>query len=174
MVEEYTDEGEQLGSPILLGKGNISNYMRAQSFACCNDLGIDLSQSQSALTTGPFRFYLDHEVGTAVGGANQGIFFSPGSMQLITFNEYEGSFNQEINGTVFGTMPDPLIPGLTYDIRIFGRDCVTETNGEGWDVKISLIYDVFTMPEDIYETGDRLKTAGGAVNGIFQANWLAV
>jgi len=149
------------GQPIMVGEGNLELAIMAAQYGCCNLQGQDIGKMNSAPG---FKFYKDVQLGTAFGNANAFLAFMPGSMQLMSWNKYVGNFTRQIGTKFRGTMPDPVIPGLMYDISIQPNEC-----GEYYDLKIDAYYDLFAAPTTLFKTGDRLAKVNGVVKGVATA-----
>jgi hypothetical protein len=61
-------------------------------------------------------------------------------------------------------MPDPLIPGLKYDISIVPNEC-----DEYYDLKVDAYFDLFAAPDTLFKDGDRLEGVNGVIKGIATA-----
>ncbi len=143
--------------PILFGEGIFDLANDALNYGCCNAGGTDFGQMAKA--TG-YKFYRDFVTSTAGGlGLNAVGAFLPGYVQLATFNEYVGSFAGPFANDVRGTMPDPVIPGLRYDVRIRPTTDCTDL----YDIIIGLHFDLWVAPDDTFATGDRLAGVNGAL-----------
>lgn len=151
------------GAPIIVGEGNMELAIMAAQYGCCNTQGQDIGK----MATNPgFKFYKDVQLGgsSAFNNANAFLSFMPGTMQLMSYNKYVGNFARQIGTKFRGTLPDPVIPGLVYDISIQPNEC-----GEYYDLKIDAYYDLFAAPNTVFKTGDRLAKVNGVVKGIASA-----
>lgn len=149
------------GFPIMVGEGNLELAIMSAQYGCCNMQGQDIGKMD---TSPGFKFYKDVQLGTTFSNANAFLSFMPGSMQLMSWNKYVGNFTRQIGTKFRGTMPDPVIPGLKYDISIQPNEC-----GEYYDLKIDAYYDLFAAPTTLFKTGDRLAKVNGVVKGIATA-----
>lgn len=146
------------GTPIVFGGGNMDLALMSLGYGCCNDGGSDFGKMKSQAAG--FKFYEDYsDFATLYGNANAAIAFMPSTLQLVTYNKYVGSYARPIGTMERGTIPDPKIPGLSYDIRILPNEC-----GEYYDIFINLDFDLFAAPTTLFATGDRLE----GVNGVFK------
>lgn len=133
------------GRPILIGDGNLDIYTRMSNIGCCNNFGVDMSQ------TGKFDYFNDRFVGDIIGGDDDFIALAPGYVQLLTWNKYVGSYKKE-NGTfAHGTIMDP-ITGLTFDMKWHFNDC-----NDTWSLFFGLWYDLYFLPANAYAAGDELE-----------------
>lgn len=144
------------GKPIVVGYGKFDEAVRALSYGCCNDGGTDFGQMNGAR---PFQYYEDFQVDAALGADNVFVL-APGSVQLVTYNEYRGSRGGRIDNVNRGTMPDLQIPGLKWDLRVIEDGC-----NERYTMIAGLWFDTYVAPLDSYAAGDRLA----GVNGAFKA-----
>jgi hypothetical protein len=144
------------GSPILVGSGLWELTNTALEYGCCNDGGTDFGQM--ARSAG-YKFYIDDTTGTALAAADAAFAFMPGTAHLLTFNKNVGNFARPIGVRERGTIADPSVPGLRYDISIVPNEC-----GEYYDVYLDIDFGLWTAPVTLFGTGD--YRAG--VNGIFK------
>lgn len=152
------------GMPLVFGGGNIDLAFSALELGCCNDIGQDFGKMSK---NAGFKFYFDDsDMNTLLGNANAFGILQPKAAQFVTFNKYVGSFARPHGLTERGTMPDPKLPGIRYDIRIVPNECAEE----GWDMFVNLDYGFYFAPTNLYKSGDRLE----GVNGLFKAIAAAV
>lgn len=145
-------------APIVFGGGVMDLAIMAAQYGCCNNAGQDFGvmKSQGA----GFKFYEDYEAfNTYFSNANAFIAYLPKTIQFATYNKYVGNFAKPIGTMSRGTMPDPALPGIKYDLRLLPSECEEE-----YDLFINLDFDFFFAPDDMYASGDRLA----GVNGIFK------
>ncbi len=151
------------GQPIVVGEGYLDLALAALSYGCCNNSGNDFGKMNG--NTG-FKYYKDFTMGAALGGGGvdtEWLAFMPGAMQLATYNEYVGAFARPIGIVERGTIPDPALPGIKYDMRIIPNACSGNNVVESYDVIIGLHFDLYQAPINMFKAGDRLVN----VNGIF-------
>lgn len=150
------------GTPLVFGGGNLDLAVMAAQLGCCNSAGQDLSMIG---TYAGFKFYEDYtDMNTYFGDANAFGMFLPKMAQMITYNKYVGSFAREIGVIQRGTMPDPKLPGISYDIRLKPSDC-----DEVYNLYVNLDYDFYFAPLDMFKAGDRLRGVNGVLKGIATA-----
>lgn len=149
------------GQPIIVGEGYLDLALRALEYGCCNTSGNDFGQMKS---NPGFKYYQDYTMGSAIGTVDTDwLAFLPGAMQLATYNEYVGAFARPIGVVERGTIPDPALPGIKYDMRIIPNACSGNNVVESYDVIIGLHFDLYAAPVNMFKSGDRLAN----VNGIF-------
>lgn len=137
-------------TPIVIGRGEFLTASTMIGIGCCNtNQGIDMSQ-----VNGQYIWFDDHDTNTILG-ANQLIAMVPGAIQLVTWNENVGEYEEIFDGTEFTTIIDP-VTGLRFDLSIKKDDC-TRT----YTVQIYLRYFVFTLPADYYLPTDPLFQTRG-------------
>lgn len=153
------------GLPILVGEGNLERASMVAEYGCCNLAGQDIGQMQGA--GAGFKFYGDVQLGDSTHFNNENAFvgFMPGSMQLMSYNKYVGDYAGPIGTKVRGTLPDPVIPGLVYDISVQPDEC-----NENYDLKVDAYFDLFAAPKTLFKTGDRLNGVNGVVKGVATAS----
>lgn len=131
--------------PIVIGAGYLSHYVRQVGIGCCNDLGQNIGQA------GNLDFFHDRYVGGVLGNANAFIALVPGYIQLLTYNEYAGSYAKENDVFSHGTIVDP-VTGIRYDMKWHYNDC-----DDTYFLQIGLNYDLFFLPADAFAYGDELN-----------------
>jgi hypothetical protein len=146
--------------PIVVGDNNMYKAVMAMGYGCCNDAGIDFDKMARSGTR--FDFY--HDV-TAdylgdYGNANAFGMWIPGNFQFVPTLENVGNFAGKIDNVTYGTMPDTLYPGLTYDMKLIESGC-----DKTYTLAISVKYDFWGMP-NIFKAGDRLNNVTGIFTGI--------
>jgi len=131
--------------PLVIGAGYLSHYVRQVGIGCCNSLGQDIGQA------GNLDFFHDRFVGTILGNANAFIGLVPGYIQLLTYNEYAGSYSKENDVFSHGTIVDPFT-GIRYDMKWHYNDC-----NDTYFLQIGLNYDLHFLPNDAFAYGDELN-----------------
>jgi hypothetical protein len=151
------------GLPIVVGEGALDLALGALEYGCCNLNGTDFG----AMAKNPgFKYYTDFSVGTdAIGDSNGFVAYMPGSMQFADWNKYVGGFARPIGVVERGTIPDPVVPGLKYDMKIIPNACSGSSLVESYDIIISLHFDLWTAPTTQFQAADR----NYQVSGIFKA-----
>lgn len=149
------------GMPLVVGNGVISYAFDELGIGCCNIGGQDIGKLGARQDA---KFFYDAADMVShfgqVGTATPFISFFPKMAQMVTFNKYVGpTFSKPIGTMERGTLPDPKLPGLRYDIRMMPNEC-----GEYWDLWVDLDYDFYFAPQTLYKSSDRLS----GVNGIFK------
>ena len=150
------------GMPLVVGNGVISYAMDELGIGCCNIGGQDIGKLGARQDA---KFFYDSadlasHFGVLPDGAQPFISFFPKMAQMVTFNKYVGpTFSKPIGTMERGTLPDPKLPGLRYDIRMMPNEC-----GEYWDLWVDLDYDFYFAPQTLFKSTDRLN----GVNGIFK------
>jgi hypothetical protein len=154
------------GQPIVVGEGALDLSISSLQYGCCNLNGIDFGKMAGANPAG-FKYYKDFTIGAdSVGDGNGFAMYMPGAMQFASYNEYVGpGFNRPIGTVERGTIPDPAVPGLVYDMRIIPNACSGNSVVESYDIIIGLHFDLYVSPTNMFQTADRLN----GVNGVFKA-----
>lgn len=150
IIQDFTNIG-YTGKPIVVGTGLLAHYMRQTSIGCCNDSGINLAQA------GNLYFFHDLEVNTYIG-TNHFIGLVPGMVQLITKNDYVGTYAKESPTFSHGTVTDPFT-GITWDIKWHYNDC-----DDTYSMQIGVWYKQFFMPSDIYQADDDFYGVNGVLH----------
>lgn len=152
ILKEYDEAGGR-GTPMFIGSGSLALFARQQQIACCNDLGSD----QAGLN-GEYLYYNDRFSTSVLANPEDFIVLEPGATQLVTWNRYMGDRAKMVPGVYeHGTITDPFT-GLMYDLKSHYDDCADQ-----WVIKLSLRWDLFILPSNVYAAGDDLN----GVNGIY-------
>lgn len=144
-ILEDIEAMDGMDKPLVIGSGKLARYVRNVGIGCCNDLGQEIGQA------GNLDFFRDRFVGTILGNADDFISILPGHFQLLTYNEYVGSYAKENQVFSHGTILDP-VSGLTFDMKWHYNDC-----DDFYFVQIGLHYDLFVMPSNVFAYGDELN-----------------
>lgn len=152
------------GLPIVVGEGALDLAIGALEYGCCNLNGNDFG----AMAKNPgFKYYTDFTIGTdAVGSADGFAAFMPGTLQFADYNEYVGGFARPIGVVERGTIPDPAIPGLKYDMRVIPNACSGSSVTESYDIIIGVHFDLWVAPNTMFQSADRLYQVNGVFKGI--------
>ncbi len=150
VIEDFTNIGYS-GKPIVVGAGNLSHYVRQVGIGCCNDDGINLAQA------GNLYYFHDLNVNTIIG-TNHFIAMRPGSVQLITRNDYVGTYAKENQVFSHGTVVDPFT-GIQWDIKWHYDDCA-----DNWSLIIGVWYKQFFLPDNIFAAADDLFGVNGVLH----------
>lgn len=150
------------GIPLTFGEGKWDLALSALNYGCCNEGGIDFGKMQA---NAGLKYYKDFQAGTILGGADYFGAFLPGSLQFATYNDYVGGFARPIDGVERGTIPDPALPGIKYDMRVIPVACSGNDVVEHYNIIIGVHFDLWAAPTNMFKSGDRLN----GVNGVFKA-----
>lgn len=138
------------GKPIVVGSGNLAQYIRQIGVGCCNDDGLNLSEA------GNLSFYRDRFV-EGIMGDNSIIGLVPGMVQLLTWNEYVGDYTAESPTFSHSTIMDPKT-GLKLDMRWHFNDC-----DDTFSLNLGLNYKLHFIPTDAFAAEDELYGYNGSV-----------
>jgi hypothetical protein len=148
--------------PIVFGGGNLDLAIMAGQFGCCNDGGIDTG---AVVRNAGFDFYRDYsDMSSVLGNANGFGAFFPGAIQMVKFNKYVGSFARQIGTMERGLLPDPVVDGLVYDMRVLPSECT-----ESYTLFINLDFGFYYAPTNLFKAGDRLVGVNGVLKGVAAA-----
>lgn len=124
------------GAPIVVGGSMSELYAKSQSIACCNTVaGMDLSAM-----SGNAYYYFDPQINT-IGQATEFYGWTPGAVQMVTWNRYLGEYAKRSDDMEHGTIVDPFT-GLVYDLKTSYDDCA-----EKWYVELALNWNIVDMPK---------------------------
>lgn len=138
ILDEFDMISNGAGRPILVGAKELKQYVAMANLGCCNAQGLDITKSN-----GEFAFFADYQVDTVINdGDEHYLGYIPGALQLITTNRYRPPFSVMSETQQQGTLTDPNT-GLVYDM-FMKMDC------EVWTVTLSMWYNLYIQPDDIY------------------------
>ena len=149
--QDYYEKNQYFGTPAIIGAGNVMKYWKTIASGCCNQDGVDMASYANSLGWAPF---LDTMIESTFG-SNQFMVLAPGMLQLVPYHRYVGD-----NAGQFGTAVDTLITdphtGLTYDMKVNYDGC-----NESYYVRLTLNYELWYQPVDVYNAGDPLYRTNG-------------
>jgi len=163
LIEQF-EENELPMRPLAIGAGVFNRFNTSLMFGCCNNGGLDWSAMSDAAV---YQYYYDKMVATVSGDPNEFLILSPGAVQLIFANQaiLPGRQEGQRHGTtLYGTIPDPYVPGLIYDLAIRELDCGSDgIFNPTWRVYIGLLFDVAFIPDDAFAADDPLYGFNGVL-----------
>ena len=143
------------GPVMVIGDVDLLNFADLANYGCCSWGGVSIDQMN-----GRFLPFLDPNITTAFG-AGEFISLIPGTTQLLTFSRYNEPDKQYIDGmSSTGVVIDP-VSGLPFDMRF-----VYDPRCNAWDVEISMWYQLFNLPSDVYAAGDTFNGVRGSLNWV--------
>jgi hypothetical protein len=164
-ISAFTQQMRQfgwMGSPHVVHDFGALDRMigiNATQF-CCSEIGVNFQEVYNQF---PFRAFSDYLVNDVAGGnVNDAYVFYPGAANFIQYLEYKGNLGGKIDNIWRMTIPMPGIPGMNVDLRIIENGC-----DEDYDFIMGTYFDLFTAPDDMYKTGDRLDGVNGIVKAVF-------
>jgi hypothetical protein len=134
---------EMVGTPYIIGKGNFEKFARLSNYTGLQNSGIDGSFNSN------YMFEVDKYVDTK--GANDIIVAGKGAFQVFTYNKYAGNLGFNIGNAQAFTIPDPIVPNLTWDAKLEFLSC-----GEKFNLKLSVNAGVWIQPTEAFGYGDTL------------------
>lgn len=152
--------------PIMVGDSeNMDYFNNMLDYSCCNSAGVDVGRLNPH-----FSYWMSNHVPSVLGGADRVMVWNPGSVQLLTRNNFAGDFAFNFDGTQMrGTLVSPY-NGLTYDLEMTYHKCVDD--GEGgfkpnnhWGIALNLKYDIWFNPATFAAGTDKED-----INGVFPYN----
>lgn len=151
---DFSEKNEMMGSPMVIGSGYMSQYMRTLAAGCCNDGGVDMLSLSNQMGWSPF---IDTQL-ESVFGANHFIVLEPGSAQFLQFNSYVGEDATKAGDSVVRTTIKDPRTGIVYDLKVLQNDC-----DDNYVVIINLTYDIWFTPIAQYHFDDPLYGTRGSL-----------
>ena len=163
-ILDVTNEFEEAdfdGAPLLVGRGLLRNYAKLAQIACCNDWGQDVGEMGDG-AGGDFMYFIDRNLPTTLGNANAFLALRPGWFQQWTQPRYTGQYEIFTSEYDYNTtMIDPR-NGERFDVQSRLSSC----DFGQIDIVVSQNFDLFSVPDDIYDAADPLSTYRGSVQFI--------
>jgi hypothetical protein len=145
IIMEDMENIDSARRPIVIGGGKLAHYVRQVGIGCCNDFGIELSQA------GNMDFFRDRFVGPILGNVDDFIALVPGYVQLLTYNEYVGSYVKENDVFSHTTITDP-VTGIKFDMKWHYNDC-----DDFYFVQFGINYEMWFIPANSFAAYDELE-----------------
>lgn len=167
-------ENEICDSPCFVGGGLWAAWNIAQTIACCNQAGMDISR----IGLPSFKFDKDTQT---IWGQNSAALLAPGSVKFLGRNQFQGTGAGFKGGSFFTTLPMPVgdfgcnlddcLRDLVLDMQLRYIDCPQEIDlngvptqvGRGWQVIISKQYGLWVQPTNAYAATDELAGTNGTL-----------
>lgn len=168
LLDHHMSENEVYGQYLISGHGIFDRFNTSMQFGCCNQYGLNWDAMSSS---SPYRYYKDLKMRDITGDPNIFFVFAPGAVQFVYYND---TILSRMDGarhgnTLYGTIIDPLVPGLRYDVAIEETNCEGNRRAPRWTITLYLNYDIVFIPDNAFKAGqDRLHPAAGMSNGVFQ------
>lgn len=150
VIKNHQEDNYMTGRVAVVGLGKAREYMNRLVVGSPADGGYDVNEIMSAFG---MALYKDHYTTTALGAADRVLAIYEGLSQMFYYNLNRGVFDMQITEThIKGTLPDPVLPGITYDyILQYDSNCATGNGRQGaWVGRIMIDYDLWTVPEDAF------------------------
>jgi len=153
------------GGYFTVGAGNLLSFVTSLNYGCCNSNGLDWDAVNS---NAPFVFYLDGFVPQEGGDDNFFLALPFGETQFVYRNRALANASNDLigKGIARGTIGDPLLPGVEYDIEVRHIDCVNDEPQDVYEIFIRLRYDVIITPEFSFSASDRMYGYNGVLGYI--------
>jgi hypothetical protein len=154
MANEFTQ------TPFVFGGAAWEKYAKALGAACCGDLGVDAGVYS---TNSGVTIVYTPKIQTNSAEVDYGYSIIPGTVQVITYNEFGGEgniFAIDDDALKQGTITHPELP-LTFDY--YAKYTCTNANTKVWEIGVALAYDFIFLPADMYQAGDVMEGVNGVL-----------
>ena len=145
-IKNEQQDNYMTGRIALIGLGNARKYMNRLLVGSGADGGYDVNEIFNQFG---MALYPDHQTTASLGGADRVLAVYEGLSQVFTYNLNRGIFDMQVTAThIKGTMPDPVLPGLTWDyILKYDDNCSTGNGLQGaWVGRVFSYFDYWNMP----------------------------
>ena len=150
MIMQSARFAQFVNAPIVAGDYDIVNYYQAINVGGVAQTGLDFSMvNQGAPTILP-----SYRIGSAFSDTSKFIVMDTGSALPVWFNRYAGSLSARLSDDSHQFITLVSRRGIPFDVSIV-RDC------DAVNVKVSLAWDLFFKPNDLYENSDILDGVTG-------------
>jgi len=160
--------------PLIAGFGNFERFNTSANYGCCNSSGLSWD---SVMAGAPYKYYQDVNLGGLTGNDNYFLALAPGATQFVYHNNRglgRTSIDQRHGDTVYGLIPDPMLPGVWYNIAVQEKNCFEGMRKPSWTFSMYIYFDVAFLPDNAFSADDRLRTPGGISNGVYLFESLAI
>lgn len=151
------------GGYTLVGFGKLNSFITSLNYGCCNANGLDWD---AVANNTNLRYYQDIYVGQESGDDDFFLMLPLGETQFVWRNRNLVNAKTNTRGVTRGTISDPMLPGVTYDVEIREFDCINDDPGEVYEVFLRARYDVIITPEFAYNTTDPMFGYNGILGYI--------
>lgn len=167
LTHQMTDN-EVYGTYLISGFGVFDRFNTSMQYGCCNQWGINWDAMNASA---PYKFYKDLKLKDLTGNPDIFLALAPGTVQFVNYsNVLLQKLDNKRHGTfLHGTVIDPLVPGLRYDVAIEELNCSNNMLMPLWNINIYCNFDLAFIPDNAFKAGqDRLHPSAGMSNGVFQ------
>lgn len=155
MIMQSARFNDFCSAPIIAGDYDIVSYYNAIGVGCCATTGIDFSSVAQGIPT----ILPSWRIGSAFADTSKFIVMEAGAALPVWFTQYSGGLGAALSSETAQFTTVVSRRGIPFDVSII-RDTGSSCNTV--HVKVSLAWDLFFKPTDMYETSDVLY----GVNGI--------
>jgi len=160
--------------PLIVGLGNFERFNTSANYGCCNSSGLSWD---SMIASAPYKYYQDVHLPALAPNNNHFLALAPGATQFVYYNNRglgRTSIDSRHGDTIYGLIPDPMLPGVFYNVAIQEKNCVDGMRRPSWAISLYLYYDVAFIPDNAFSADDRLRTPAGISNGVYLYEALAI
>lgn len=156
IIQDYEENNEYVGTPMIIGNGNIGKHLKAIASGCCNDAGVDLARMLQISDLAGASYFNDTQALTSVLGAERFIVMAPGTTKFVGWNRYKGDAVR-LNGETSSvyTIIDP-ISGIEFDFKVTYDVCTEE-----YVFQLYKNFNLFNIPADAWCDDDVRKGTNG-------------
>lgn len=151
MIMQSARFNQFASAPIICGDYAIVNYYDAIGVGCCAQTGLDFS----SVAQGTPTILPSYRIGTAFSNdTSKFLVMEAGAALPVWFNQYSGGLGAALSDDAHQYTTIVSRRGIPFDLSVI-RDCNTV------NVKLSLAWDLFFKPTDMYENSDILDGVTG-------------
>ncbi len=162
-VIKYEFTANDYNGPIVaLGGEDLWKYANALVASTAdNDLGV---QPEILRQNAGINYGYSRKMAAALGGSQYLLGMMPGSIQILSFNEFAGADGNprviDDNALKQGTLQHPTIP-VIFD---YYAEYACSGSDRTWNFGLAFNFDTAFLPSDMFAIGDRME----GVNGLLQ------
>ena len=156
-IQVDMSRAEVNGGMVKIGANLLQHYIFHKGISCCNDRGFDAGRL--AQLTSPV---VDTNIDVQLGNTSNILVIRPGALQLLFRNNNLGEFAISNEGGETRTvMPDPVFPGVLYDLRMRWVTCDDLAEGDNIEdmnlrIQLSLRWGLWGYAADQFDAADPL------------------
>jgi hypothetical protein len=132
-------------APVVIGEYEIGRYFEAIKVGCCANTGIDFASVAQGLPT----YLPSYRMTDALASTSKFMALAAGAALPVWFNLYGGANVNVLNDDANVATIVVSRRGIPFDLRVT-RDC------NSISVVVSLAWDLFSAPSDMFENSDPL------------------
>lgn len=148
-IQTALEQSGYCNGVAIFGGTALRNYAQRMLAGCCSSQGIDLGAIISQFGT---SVSYDRRLANAAGSiTNNNLAVMPGSLQLVTYNHFDGSNTIVDSGTLYSQQ-------VIFDPETsFPLDLMMKYDCGKFHIAVTATSKLFSLPADLFQSGDILS-----------------